>query len=119
LIVTPKVLNFGVVLTGGSRTHVVTIRNAGKHTKKVQAPTITIESASDASPATFVVQDGCAAPLVAGAHCTVGITFAPGTAIPSGTSKLFGATLTVGDNVIGDPENMVTLKATGRAPKVK
>jgi hypothetical protein len=61
----------------------------------------------------------CPSALAAGAHCTVSITFAPGNAIPAGTKVPFGATLTVDDNVIGDLENVLTLKGTGRAPKVK
>ena len=118
LKVTPKVLNFGVVLTGGSRTHLVTIRNAGKHTKKMQAPAITLESETTTSQSPFAVTaNDCPPMLDAGAHCTVSITFTPGMAIPAGTKMPFTATLTVDDNVIGDLENMVTLKGTGKAPK--
>lgn len=110
----PTSLNFGTVLTGNSRTLVLTITNAGKHTKKVQAPTITLESETTGSQSPFEVkQTTCSQTLVAGAHCTVSVTFKPMVATP------FTGTLTIDDNVLGDLQNTVALKGTGKAPKIK
>jgi sugar lactone lactonase YvrE len=116
LKVIPRSLGFGTVLVGNSRTRDVTIRNAGKHTKKVQAPSITLESVVTANPFQVTAND-CPAMLPAGQHCTVSITFTPGMAIPAGTSMAFAGTLTIDDNVLGDLENSVALKGTGKAPK--
>jgi hypothetical protein len=99
---------------------VVTITNAGKHTKTVQAPTITLESETTTSQSPFAVTaTTCSQTLAAGAHCTVTITFTPGTSIPAGTKMPFAGALTVDDNVLNHLENTVALKGTGKAPKPK
>ena len=120
LKITPATLNLGTVLSGGSRTKAVTVRNAGKHTKKVQSPAIAIESASASASSPFMVsQNGCPAMLAAGAHCTINVTFTPGTAIASGTTMLFKGTLTIEDNVNDDLQPMIALTGTGKMPKIK
>jgi subtilase family serine protease len=113
LKVAPTSLNFGAgTLNVTSKPKIIKLSNIASSSKKVTASSITIGSVSVLPGLGFTVTNGCTAPLQPkGASCSISVTFIPRSTTP------VAVTLTIADNVVGDPTAFVQLKGTGKAPK--
>jgi probable HAF family extracellular repeat protein len=101
----PTSLNFGSVTVGTtSAAMTVTLTNVGTTTLSITGIAITGTNAGD-----FGQTHTCGSSLVAGASCTISITFRP---TMTGTRT---AALSVSDNAAGSPQK-VTLSGTGASP---
>ncbi len=103
---TPSSLKFPSTKVGSSSAaKVVTLKNTGNATLKINNGGITISGTNASS---FTDTTTCGATVAAGASCTISVTFTPT------TSGSLTASLNVADNAAGSPQS-VALSGTGTA----
>ena len=103
----PTSLAFGSVVVGTSSSPLpITLTNTGTSTLNVTKVQVTSPNAGD-----FTQTNNCTPQVLAGAFCTINVTFTPTT---SGTRS---ANITVTDNATGSPQK-VLVSGTGLAPAV-
>jgi len=88
----------------GSASQPITLTNTGNAALTISGITITGTNASS-----FGQTNNCGSSVVAGANCSITVTFTPATA------GSYSATLTLADNASGSPQT-VALNGTGTAP---
>ena len=97
----PATLTFSAVAGATSAAQSTTLMNTGNATLSITGISIAGTNASD-----FAETNTCGETLVAGASCTISVTFTPASAAS------FTATVSVADNASGSPQT-VTLNGTG------
>ena len=103
----PTSLNFGSVVVGTSSSPLpITLTNTGGATLKITKIAMTSPNAPD-----FSETNNCGTQVLAGANCTINVTFTP-TASGARSSNL-----TVTDNATGSPQKALA-SGTGLAPTV-
>ncbi|MGH7878039.1 MAG: hypothetical protein ACREQD_00930, partial [Candidatus Binataceae bacterium] len=119
LRISPRKLNFGTVDLGSSKTKTVKVTNKGRITKKKHPVPILIEMESTSS-AVFTVTMSCTeddlgpkSKGVKAGTCNVQVTFTPTAAVK------YTGNLDIFDNLEPGLENVVPVKGSGKAPKVK
>ncbi len=103
----PTSLNFGSVVVGTSSSpQPLTLTNTGTATLKITKIQVTQPNASD-----FTQTNNCGTQVLAGANCTINVTFTPT------TTGARSANITVTDNAANSPQK-VLISGTGLAPAV-
>ncbi len=109
LKIAPRVVNFGAVRIGASKTKRVTVTDrSGKHASAVVIESVAQAIATD-DPSPYSVASGCAGILEPGRRCAIEVTFTPAAA------GQVSATLEIQNNAIGAAQS-VALVGRGKAP---
>jgi len=103
----PRNLSFGPVGVGSSSAQPITLTNTGLSTLKLTGSSAVAITGNDASD--YSQTNTCGAQVLAGASCTITVTFKPHDA---GSS---GASVTITDNANNSPQN-VSLAGSGALP---